>query len=83
MLSAGQRLEELEAEQRGHGVRQHALDDAGRRGDAEDEHQRQAIKISTVTDNKQSLVLPLHCKNTTSQSIFGLVSTTHILLHLK
>lgn len=60
MLSAGQRLEELYAELRGHGVRQHVLDGAGRRGDAEDEHQRQALDVTTAGERKQRLVvLPL------------------------
>lgn len=48
MLGAGQGLEELDAQQRGHRVRQHVLDGAGRRGDAKDEHQRKTFNVQTV-----------------------------------
>lgn len=48
MLSAGQRLEELDTQQGGDGVGQHVLDGAGRGGDAEDEHEREALDVAAV-----------------------------------
>lgn len=51
VLGAGQGLEELDAQQRGHGVGQHVLNGAGRRGNAKDEHQRKLFNVPTVEEN--------------------------------
>lgn len=48
VLCAGEWLEELYAQQGGHGVWQHVLDSARRRGNPKDEHQRKTFNVPTV-----------------------------------
>lgn len=56
MLGAGQRLEELDAQQRGHRVGQHALDGAGRRGNSKYEGQGKALNVSAVQNPKHCFI---------------------------
>ena len=48
VLSAGQGLEELDAEQGRHGVGQHVLDGAGRRSNAKNKHQGELLNVAAV-----------------------------------